>query len=70
MRVTYNAALTKLIKRVKKLEQKFKTSQARRRTKVVISDDEEEEEDPSKQGRKIADIDEDPEISLVQGGMN
>ncbi|GJR98750.1 hypothetical protein Tco_0232484 [Tanacetum coccineum] len=31
---TYNAALTKLIKRVKKLEQTIKTSQARERAKV------------------------------------
>ncbi|GKB09426.1 hypothetical protein Tco_0837738 [Tanacetum coccineum] len=41
---TYNAALTKLIKRVKKLEQIIKTSQDRRRAKVVISDDEEADE--------------------------
>ncbi|GJR98752.1 hypothetical protein Tco_0270926 [Tanacetum coccineum] len=40
---TYNAALTKVIKRVKKLEQTIKTRQARRRAKVVISDDEEAE---------------------------
>ncbi|GJY24441.1 hypothetical protein Tco_0398099 [Tanacetum coccineum] len=45
---TYHAALTKLIKRVKKLEQTIKISQARRRAKVVISDAEEDEEDPSK----------------------
>ncbi|GJS37767.1 hypothetical protein Tco_0536149 [Tanacetum coccineum] len=44
---TYNAALTKLINMVKKLEQTIKTSQAKRRAKVVISDDEEAEEDPS-----------------------
>ncbi|GJZ70537.1 hypothetical protein Tco_0634087 [Tanacetum coccineum] len=50
---TYNAALTKLIKRVKKLEQTIKTNQARRRAKVVISDDEEAEEDPSNQGRSL-----------------
>ncbi|GJT80355.1 xylulose kinase-1 [Tanacetum coccineum] len=50
---TYNDALTKLIKRMKKLEQTIKTSQARRRAKVVISDDEEAEEDPSNQGRSL-----------------
>ncbi|GJW44020.1 hypothetical protein Tco_0072819 [Tanacetum coccineum] len=63
---TYNAALTKLIKRVKKLEQIIKTSQARRRAKVVISDDEEAEEDPSNQGRSlIKELDLDVGISLV-----
>ncbi|GKB09606.1 hypothetical protein Tco_0837918 [Tanacetum coccineum] len=63
---TYNAALTKLIKRVKKLEQTIKTSQARRRAKVVISDDEEVEEDPSNQGRSlIEELDLDARISLV-----
>ncbi|GKB92593.1 hypothetical protein Tco_0964865 [Tanacetum coccineum] len=34
--------------------------------RVVVSDNEEELEDPSKQGRKIAKIDQDPSISLVQ----
>ncbi|GJT80811.1 hypothetical protein Tco_1055153, partial [Tanacetum coccineum] len=40
---TYNAALTKLIKRVKKLEQTVKTSQSRKRARLVLSDDEEED---------------------------
>ncbi|GJV09476.1 hypothetical protein Tco_1347132 [Tanacetum coccineum] len=62
---TYSAALTKLIKKVKKLEQTVKTSQARRRAKIVVSDDEESSEDPSKQGRMIEDIDQDAGISLV-----
>ncbi|GKF61765.1 hypothetical protein Tco_0181819 [Tanacetum coccineum] len=63
---TYNVALTKLIKRVKKLEQKIKTSQARRRAKVVISDDEEAKEDPSNQGRSlIKELDLDAGIYLV-----
>ncbi|GJW65576.1 hypothetical protein Tco_0117460, partial [Tanacetum coccineum] len=63
---TYNVGLTKLIKRVKKLEQTIKTSQARRRAKVVISDDEEAEEDPSYQGRSlIEELDLDDRISLV-----
>ncbi|GKA15488.1 hypothetical protein Tco_0695235 [Tanacetum coccineum] len=39
---TYGAAFTKLIKKVKKLEQTVKTSQARRRTKIIASDDEED----------------------------
>ncbi|GKC67340.1 hypothetical protein Tco_1099938 [Tanacetum coccineum] len=38
---TYGATLTKLIKKVKKLEQTVKTSQARRRAKIVVLDDEE-----------------------------
>ncbi|GJY70346.1 ribonuclease H-like domain-containing protein [Tanacetum coccineum] len=62
---TYGAALTKLIKKVKKLEQTVKTSQARRRAKIVVSDDEENSEVPSKQGRMIEDIDQDAGISLV-----
>ncbi|GKC51349.1 hypothetical protein Tco_1074094 [Tanacetum coccineum] len=62
----YGDAFTKLVKKVKTLEKTVKTSQARRRARVVISDDEEELEDPSKQGRKIAEIDQDPSISLVQ----
>ncbi|GKB63844.1 hypothetical protein Tco_0920030 [Tanacetum coccineum] len=63
---TYSTALTKLIKKVKKLEQSVKSTQARRRFRIVISDDEEGLEDPSKQGRKITEIDQDPSISLVQ----
>ncbi|GJS18752.1 hypothetical protein Tco_0413224 [Tanacetum coccineum] len=64
---TFGAAFTKLIKKVKKLEQTVKTSQARRRAKIIISDDEEDEEDPSKQGRSmIEEIDQDAGITLVQ----
>ncbi|GKC89682.1 hypothetical protein Tco_1150331 [Tanacetum coccineum] len=62
---TYGVALTKLIKKVKKLEQTVKTSQARRRAKIVVSEDEESSEDTSKQGRMIEDIDQDAGISLV-----
>ncbi|GJU54374.1 hypothetical protein Tco_1228088 [Tanacetum coccineum] len=63
---TYNAAFTKLINRVKKLEQIIKTSQSRRRAKVVISDNEKAEEDPSNQGRSlIEELDLDAGISLV-----
>ncbi|GKA57028.1 hypothetical protein Tco_0756100 [Tanacetum coccineum] len=65
-RKTYNAALTKLIKRVKKLEKTIKKSQARRRAKIVISDDEEAEEDPSNQGRSLIEkLDLDAGISLL-----
>ncbi|GJT82534.1 hypothetical protein Tco_1056876 [Tanacetum coccineum] len=57
---------TKLIKKVKKLEKAAKSSQDRRRARTVVSDDEEDLDDPSKQGRKIDEIDQDPDISLVQ----
>ncbi|GJZ02759.1 hypothetical protein Tco_0520720 [Tanacetum coccineum] len=43
-----------------------KSSQARRRARIIVSDDEDDLEDPSKQGRKMAEIDQDPGISLVQ----
>ncbi|GKB54791.1 putative ribonuclease H-like domain-containing protein, partial [Tanacetum coccineum] len=45
---------------------KVKSSKARRRVRLVVSEDEDELEDPSKQGRKIAQIDEDKGITLVQ----
>ncbi|GJS38812.1 hypothetical protein Tco_0563855 [Tanacetum coccineum] len=62
----YGDAFTRLIKKVKKLEQTVKTSQARRRSRVVISDDEEEDlEDSSKQGRMIEEIDQDAGVTLV-----
>ncbi|GJZ24494.1 hypothetical protein Tco_0561953 [Tanacetum coccineum] len=63
-KLTYGAAYTKLIKKVKKLENKVKSNQARRRARIVVSDDGEDLEDPSKQGRKIFEIDQDPTISL------
>ncbi|GKE70863.1 hypothetical protein Tco_1528935, partial [Tanacetum coccineum] len=63
---TYSTALTKLILRVKKLEKIVKTTKARRRARIFVSEDEIALEDSSKQGRKIFDIDEDPNISLVQ----
>nr|GFD18174.1 hypothetical protein [Tanacetum cinerariifolium] len=52
--------------KVKKLEKTVKTSQARRRAKLVVSDDEEDLEDPFKQGRKIDEINQDSDISLIQ----
>nr|GEV95857.1 hypothetical protein [Tanacetum cinerariifolium] len=51
---------------VKKLEKTMKTSQAIRKANIVVSDDEEDLEDPSKQGRKIHEIDQDPNILLIQ----
>ncbi|GKE58855.1 hypothetical protein Tco_1498040, partial [Tanacetum coccineum] len=62
----YGTAYTKIIKKVKKLEKTVKYSQARRRARIIIFDDEDDLEDPSKQGRKIAKIDQDLDISLVQ----
>nr|GEV82313.1 hypothetical protein [Tanacetum cinerariifolium] len=62
----YGVSYTKLIMKVKKLEKTFKTSQSRRRAKIVVSDDEKDLEDPSKQERKIDEIDQDPNISLIQ----
>ncbi|GJY33114.1 hypothetical protein Tco_0417583 [Tanacetum coccineum] len=61
----YGNAYTKLIMRVKKLEYKVKSRQPRRRARVVISDTEEDLEDPSKQGRRITEIDQNPSISLI-----
>ncbi|GJV46187.1 hypothetical protein Tco_1430723 [Tanacetum coccineum] len=65
-KLTYASAYTKLIKKVKKLENKVKSNQAKRRAIIVVFDDEEALEDPSKQGRNISKIDQDPTISLVQ----
>ncbi|GKA59394.1 hypothetical protein Tco_0758707 [Tanacetum coccineum] len=63
-KLTYGAAYTKLILRVKKLEHKVKASKSRRRARVIISDNEEDLEDSYKQGRIIAEIDQNPSISL------
>ncbi|GKE83969.1 hypothetical protein Tco_1557711 [Tanacetum coccineum] len=62
----YGVSYTRLIKKVKKLEKTVKSSQAKRRARIVVFDDEDDLEDPSKQGRKITKIDQDPGISLVQ----
>ncbi|GJU91320.1 hypothetical protein Tco_1303743 [Tanacetum coccineum] len=65
---TYGAAYTKLVMKVKKLEHQVKSIKARRKVRLVISDNEDDLEDPFKQGRKIAQIDEDEGITLVQMG--
>ncbi|GJZ80201.1 hypothetical protein Tco_0645038 [Tanacetum coccineum] len=67
-KLTYGAAYTKLIMKVKKLENRIKSSKARRRVRLIVSEDEDDLEDPSKQGRKIAQLDEDEGITLVQMG--
>ncbi|GKA78131.1 hypothetical protein Tco_0784668 [Tanacetum coccineum] len=55
-KLTYSAAVTKLILRVKKLAAKFKAGTARKRARVVFSkEDEDVEDDSSKQGRKLSD---------------
>ncbi|GJW79062.1 hypothetical protein Tco_0140744 [Tanacetum coccineum] len=72
----YGASFTKLIKKVKRLEKKDKLSKSRRKLRLVLSDEEGSDsdilaqEDPSKQGRKIAQIDEDEGITLVQMGVS
>ncbi|GJX53104.1 hypothetical protein Tco_0281473 [Tanacetum coccineum] len=63
---TYSTALTKVILKVKKLENQVKAGKARRRSRIIPSEDEDAVEDSSKQGRKISDIDEDPNIFLAQ----
>ncbi|GJY65372.1 hypothetical protein Tco_0467610 [Tanacetum coccineum] len=55
-KLTYSAAVTKLILRVKKLESKVKAGTTRKRARVVLSEDDEDvEDDSSKQGRKLSD---------------
>nr|GEU40677.1 hypothetical protein [Tanacetum cinerariifolium] len=64
-RKVYSSALTKLILRVKKLEQTVKTSKARRKARIFILEDE-DAEDPSKQRRSlIEELDMDVVIYLV-----
>ncbi|GJS23376.1 putative ribonuclease H-like domain-containing protein [Tanacetum coccineum] len=67
-KLTYGSAYTKLIMKVKKLENRIKSSKVRRRVRLIVSEDEDDLEDPSKQGRKIAQLDEDEGITLVQMG--
>ncbi|GKC54816.1 hypothetical protein Tco_1077561 [Tanacetum coccineum] len=67
-KLTYGVAYTKLIMKVKKLENRIKSSKARRRVRLIVSEDEGDLEDPSKQGRKIARLDEDEGITLIQMG--
>ncbi|GJX10400.1 hypothetical protein Tco_0200259 [Tanacetum coccineum] len=67
-KLTYGAAYTKLIMKVKKLENRIKSSKARRRVRLIVLEDEGDLEDPSKQGRKIAQLDKDEGITLVQMG--
>ncbi|GJY71051.1 hypothetical protein Tco_0474754 [Tanacetum coccineum] len=62
----YSIDFTKLVLKVKKLEQQVRSGKAKRRARIVLSEDEDVAEDPSKQGRKIAQIDTDPTISLVR----
>ncbi|GKA23313.1 hypothetical protein Tco_0709275, partial [Tanacetum coccineum] len=63
-KLTYSAAVTKLILRVKKLETKLKAGTARKRARVVLSkDDEDVEDDSSKQGRKLSDAEDQEKAS-------
>ncbi|GKF71063.1 hypothetical protein Tco_0207177, partial [Tanacetum coccineum] len=63
-KLTYSAAVTKLILRVKKLEAKVKAVTARKRARVVLFED--VENDSSKQGRKLSDAEKgNSEVSTV-----
>ncbi|GKG00204.1 hypothetical protein Tco_0301894, partial [Tanacetum coccineum] len=53
---TYSSAFTKLILRVKKLEDQVKIGKARRRGKIVLLDDEDIADDSSKQGWILSDV--------------
>nr|GFA85414.1 hypothetical protein [Tanacetum cinerariifolium] len=64
-KLTYGDVFSKLTIKVKKLEHKVKSSKARRRARLIVLKDEDDFENPSKQGRKIAQIDEDEGITLV-----
>ncbi|GKA95472.1 hypothetical protein Tco_0817510 [Tanacetum coccineum] len=66
LKQTYSTAPTKLVRKVKKLEQTVKASQARRKAKGMVFDDEDDEEDSSKQRRSLIEqMDFDAGISLV-----
>ncbi|GKE09492.1 hypothetical protein Tco_1413043 [Tanacetum coccineum] len=55
-KLTYSAAVTKIILRVKKLETQVKAGKARKGARVVLSEDDADvEDDSSKQGRKLSD---------------
>ncbi|GJY78883.1 hypothetical protein Tco_0484684 [Tanacetum coccineum] len=64
----YGALSLSYYEMLKMLGKKLKSSKIieQRGVKLVVSEDEDELEDPSKQGRKIAQIDEDEGITLVQ----
>nr|GEV59057.1 hypothetical protein [Tanacetum cinerariifolium] len=62
----HSTAFTKLIMKVKKLEKIVKSTKARRIARIIVSDDEDATEDTSKQGMMIDEIDQDPNIFLVQ----
>ncbi|GJV59552.1 hypothetical protein Tco_1465652 [Tanacetum coccineum] len=68
----YGKALTKLVKKVKYLKDKLKSTLVRRKARMVISDDEEDlvSEDPSKQGRmtetEYEDVDVETEYEEVE----
>ncbi|GKF24593.1 hypothetical protein Tco_0076915 [Tanacetum coccineum] len=57
-----------LIMKVKKLENIIKSIKAIRRVTLVVLEDKDDLEYPSKQGRKIAQLDKDEGITLVQMG--
>ncbi|GJV40837.1 hypothetical protein Tco_1419277 [Tanacetum coccineum] len=74
-RMQHNELIDLLIKKVKRLEKNDKLSKSKRKLRLVLSDEEGlnskilAQEDHSKQGRKIAQIDEDEGITLKQIGV-
>ncbi|GKA42484.1 hypothetical protein Tco_0735144 [Tanacetum coccineum] len=67
---THAQALTKLVKKVKRLEDKLKSTNTRKKVKMVISDEEEDliSEDPVKQGKmeEAENADEEEEYAGVE----
>ncbi|GKC38516.1 putative ribonuclease H-like domain-containing protein, partial [Tanacetum coccineum] len=70
-KLTYGAAYTKVILRVKKLEKQFKTSKVRRRVRLVLSKDEDEDaeilEKNSTDTEILLDVEEPTELVEDQG---
>ncbi|GJZ28116.1 hypothetical protein Tco_0572763 [Tanacetum coccineum] len=67
-KLTYSAAVTEIILRVKKLEAKVKAGTARKRARVVLSgDDEDVEDDSSNKGRKLSDAEDHRKASNTAG---
>ncbi|GKE22482.1 hypothetical protein Tco_1433994, partial [Tanacetum coccineum] len=70
-KLTYGAAYTKLILRVKKLEKQVKTHKARRRVKLVLSEDEDEDAEIQKKNstdtKILLDVEEPTKLVEDQG---
>ncbi|GKC99782.1 hypothetical protein Tco_1170057 [Tanacetum coccineum] len=67
-KLVYGKALTKLVKKFKKLERKHQSNKARRRSSLILSDEEEDlsnQEDVFNQRDIIANIDQDAWVTLI-----